>query len=94
MGEIAETMIWAEMNGYDPNDMTPEAWEEYLEDQEPMSADEIAFEARLLLEQIRYQDEANNITSILHDLYPHLGPDQCSLISDGLKLLASQEVDL
>lgn len=90
MGEIAEAMIWAEMNGLDPNDMSPEDWETYYEDQQPASGDDIAFEAVLLLDMIRDWDEDVSVTEALGGLFDNLDRQQCQSIAQGLKLLAAQ----
>ena len=94
MGEIADSMIWAEMNGYDPSE--PEDWiEEYAESLEPPSSEAIAFDAFMLLDDIKEwidedDEDPPGLADVIYVLFPKLTEAEATIVAEGLILLAGQ----
>ncbi|MCG7629038.1 hypothetical protein MHM88_14600 [Epibacterium sp. MM17-32] len=91
MGDIAEAMLWGEMNGRDME--CPEDWLNYYEDSAPPSPDLIADEGRLLLAWIREHtvegEEGLETWEVLEELFPGMDNGQSQAVATGLEILAS-----
>jgi hypothetical protein len=79
------------MNGLDPGDMSPEDWIEYYEEQQPPSANELAFEAMLLRDQIKDhgdEDDPPRLGELVTALYPDVPQDKADVFAEVLNMIA------
>ncbi|WP_269581873.1 hypothetical protein [Roseibium sp. Sym1] len=103
MGEIADAALWAEENGIDPCDMSPEDWIEYYEDTQPASPSFIHGEASMFLHYIdenRDDESPPTRSETLLMLFPDLAADRAADLIRGLEALAEldepaeEEIDI
>lgn len=95
MGEYAEAALWAEMNGLDPADMSPEDWMDYYDESKPPEAEDIAFDVRMILHSIdQWIDEEAPVSraEVLSGLVPEIGAqDHAALVKLLERLVAAVE---
>lgn len=86
MGEYAEAHLWGEMNGRDMD--CPEDWAEFYEDTNPITKEQLGWEARMILLSIKEHDETKPEWEILMGLLD-ITMDQALMVASSLDLLAS-----
>lgn len=86
MGEYAEAHLWGEMNGRDMD--CPEDWEEFYQELEPITKEQLGWEGRRILSSIKELDEEKPAWENLMGLLD-IPMDQALVVVQSLDLLAS-----
>lgn len=92
MGEYADAAIWAEMNGIDPSDLTPEDWIEFCDDNKPADPAFMHGEAGMFLHYIdewRDEDAPPSRAETLAFLFPDLAKADAEKLVAGLEALTA-----
>lgn len=92
MGEYAEAALWAEMNGRDPGDMSPEDWDDFYEDSKPNDAWGLYMDARMFLSDVdenRDEDAPPSRAETLVMMFPALDMDRAEDLVRGLEALVA-----
>lgn len=89
MGEYAEAALWAEMNGRDPGDMSPEDWSDFYDESKPCTASEVHFEAVMFLSHLddHTEGEEGARAGVLMAMFPDLGEAHAKALVAGLEAI-------